>query len=288
MTKLTKISIKRILTTDKIPLSTLLQLINVMQIVPVIDCKFLTDIVDVTSLPRLRIVKLKIPAITNFKTILEIIACFIIDKKNVRGVFLDIISDIISFQFNESVKIKFLVTQHNYPLILGFNDKGKPVWTPNVDQIIEFIKLYRKHSPFKVFNTAFLYKCRFQQKDIVKLADYLSTISELESYHILNHYTTILDKIIDNITSISYNMFPCDFPRNKRIKIIDNIGLTMFPSSPKILEFYVPVHLKYIHLIIEKYPNVECISVITDKILTPKNFLQYPKLKKIHCNIIKT
>ena len=76
-------------------------------------------------------------------------------------------------------------------------------------------------------------------------------------------------------------MYDIDYPNLIRIKAFTSLQLESFPSSLVIKSFDVPINVDDIPLIIQKYPNVDHISIMYDKGVSSKLFTLYPMIKSI-------
>lgn len=288
---LTRESIREIYSdssTDEISIEVVSKLYRLRRLCIKIKLNSIDDVSKLASLPKLIDAQyITTPIINSFEEFLEIIVAFISKQKGKsRYKMFRMISDITpdnQILFNNATKIEFSLVQ--YPVILGFDSNDMTTWTPSVNQLIKFLTVYNKHAPIRRFSDYNLYHSNPSIVELNLLADHLITIPELKIYRCLSfnptRVSTLLERLKDKIDIIVNNMYWWDYPRMINIKVFTSRQLGSFPSSPIIKSFNVPINMDDIPLVIQKYPNVEHISIMYNKDISIKLFSSYPKLKSI-------
>lgn len=278
LTELMMSSIKRIYqydSSDELPVSIMKQLVKLETVeIPIADKSF-DDITELTSLPCLSrfdvITTLSVSKVSQFaSTIVRFISkCCQNAERLIKKRFS--ISSKISRtdnMYGNAIKLQFVLTG-GYFLIVGLDNNDEISWVPSIGVIINFLTIYREYVPLKCINDFTL--CPGADLDI--LTSYLATVPELEMYSFStfrNELTPVLiKKLIDKIKIIQYNMFPWDCPKINIIEAFSRDNLRLFPVSEKIIEFIVPIKIDDVPFVLEKYPNIEHISIVyNEKILT--------------------
>jgi hypothetical protein len=274
--------------TDEISFEVVSKLYRLRRLCVKIKLNSIDDVSRLASLPKLIDAQyITTPIISSFEEFLKIIITFISKQKGkYRYKMFRMISDITpdnQILFNNATKIEFSLVQ--YPIILGFDSNDMTTWTPSVNQLIKFLTVYNKHIPIRKFNDYNLYHSNPSIVELNILADYLITIPELKIYRCLyfnpTRVSTLLERLKDKIDIIVYNIYWWDYPRIINIKALTSFQLEWFPSSLIVKSFHVPITTDDIPLIIQKYPNLEHISIMFNKDISIKLFASYPKLKSI-------